>query len=64
MCNPQKANKRGKSLSSTGASGEVASAWLGVNLPLGSEARTPELMGNYWGDSEEISRQQVPRLLH
>lgn len=53
-------NKHGKSLSSIGASGGVASPWLGVNLSLGSEAGTPELMGNYWRDSEEISRQQVP----
>lgn len=40
-------NKHGKSLSSIGASGGVALPWLGVNLSLGSEAGTPQLMGYY-----------------
>lgn len=33
---------------------------LGLNLRLGSEAVMPGLMGNYWGDLEEISWQQFP----
>lgn len=34
--------------------------WGWVNLRPGSEAVMPELMGNYWGDLEEICWQQFP----